>query len=152
MFDSKSEENFLSQLSPELSRVISTLSKQEPWNQVSTSEDVVSLLDSIGNELQSHVKIEKLSTLPASELTTLFVGLTIGRYLASMSKLATYDRYFLILQKAHNHIADAGNETLNNQVALHSRLRTLVKFDVISRIFSSERLRLIYGLIEGKSA
>src|SRR5690554_1814521 len=151
MFDSKSEAEFLAELPESTQRLIGHISKREPWSENPTINEALSLIDDIGAQLKSHSKIMHLNKLDSAELSTLFVSLSIGRYLSSLAKLGGFAHYAPILQKIHNDINSMDHATGVNQAALIARLRTLVRFEVIGRIYSPERVKLIESLLQDGS-
>lgn len=148
MFDTHSKNQFIEQMPVSLQKLITAIEKREPWV-VKNSEKVESMIDDIGLSLRSHRNIEQLENLSTSELSTLFFGLTLTRYLAALNRLSEYPKYMdNIVQRLHNDIHPEDLDTSNQQRILLARLRTLVQFEVIHRTFSKERRDRVASLLD----
>lgn len=149
MFDSASTNRFIDTLPTGVKRVIESLNGREPWV-IHETDDIKDMLESIGHRMHSHSNLEMLNELNVEELSLLFVSLTLERYLASLSKLSEFEQYGPLIQRIHNELSDqsAEAETGNRQRLLIARLNTLIRFRVIQRAFSPERLERIKSLIE----
>lgn len=150
MFDNSARERFFNGLPEDTKKVVSGLEKQEPWV-VDNSKEVEELLNQVGLSLRQHANIEKLEKLSVSELTMLFYGLSLTRYLSALNQLSEHPAYMKgIVQPLHNDINSADLDNSQRQRVLISRLRSLVQYSVIERTFSKERRERIKQLLNIK--
>ncbi len=139
MFDSKNRERFISELPNNVKNILKSLEGREPWV-IDNTKEVDELLEQVGVSLNSHANRERLKDLPLNELTMLFYGLSLSRYLTSLNTLSAFPEYMNdIVQPAHNQIDPSDLDVSNQQRVLLSRLNTLVRYGVIERTFSKSR-------------
>lgn len=148
MFDKHSRENFIGNLPENVKSILDGLEGREPWV-VDNTEGVDALLEEVGASLKLHSNKERLKELPLNELTMLFYGLSLSRYLTSLNTLSAYPQYMnSIVQPAHNQIDPSDLDVSQQQRVLLSRLNTLVRYGVIERTFSKERRNKIKQILQ----
>lgn len=147
MLDTHSKDKFLNQLPDDMRRAINFLESKESWIQEGDDE-VTQLLDELGVRLQSYQKLDKLRQLPTEMLVKLLICVSISRYFSFFSEITNFKDYSNLTIRVHNDLTHEDADTENYQRTLISRLQSVVKLNMLSRVYSQERINLMKNVLK----
>ena len=146
MLNDVARKRFLDNLPTDMQSIILHLEGSEPWVHEDDNEILV-VINEIGDLLNSHEKMSKLKSLPTEMLVKLMVCMSLTRFFAFWSQMSDYQDYADLVIRTHKDLSHNDAETENYQRALLSRLQTIVKHTMIARIYNPQRLELIKDIL-----